>query len=49
MAGKGDKQRPLLVSREQYERNYDRVFGKKKNGRKTSNTSGTKQSNMDIS
>ncbi len=46
MAGKGDRPRP--VNRDQYEKNYDRVFGKKKNARKTSNTGGTKQSNMDI-
>lgn len=28
-AGKGDKTRPRFVSREQYEKNWDAIFGKK--------------------
>ena len=30
MSGKGDKRRPCLVPREEYEKNYEAVFGKKK-------------------
>ena len=30
MAGKGDKQRGRQVPTETYEKNYDRIFGKKK-------------------
>jgi len=30
MNGKGDKRRPCFVSKEQYDRNFEAVFGKKK-------------------
>jgi hypothetical protein len=31
--GKGDKQRPLTVPKEQFENNWDAIFGKKKHVR----------------
>ena len=31
-AGKGDRRRPMFISQEQYAKNYERIFGKKKNG-----------------
>ena len=30
--GKGSKRRPCFISREQYEKNWEIIFGKKKNG-----------------
>ena len=30
MAGKGDKPRPRQVSKEVYDKNWERIFGKKK-------------------
>jgi hypothetical protein len=30
MSGKGSKQRPRSVPREQFEQNWDEIFGKKK-------------------
>jgi len=33
MNGKGDKRRPIEVSKEQYDKNWDKIFKKNKNGR----------------
>jgi len=38
MSGKGSKQRPCQVSREQFENNWETIFGKK-----DANTEGQKQ------
>lgn len=27
--GKGDKQRPMRITKEEYDRNFDRIFGNK--------------------
>ena len=34
MAGKGDKRRPMKVPQEDYEKNWNRIFKKKKNEKK---------------
>tara|TARA_R100001244_G_scaffold44624_1_gene40530 strand:- start:811 stop:936 length:126 start_codon:yes stop_codon:yes gene_type:complete len=33
-AGKGDEPRPMTISKKEYEKRWDKIFGKKKNVKK---------------
>ena len=44
MNGKGSKPRPLSVSREEYERNWDMLFGKKEKTEEEPKTNGKVES-----
>ena len=33
--GKGPKRRPSFITQEQYAKNYEKIFGKKQNDKKT--------------
>ena len=32
--GKGDEPRPMTISKKEYEKRWEKIFGKKKNGNK---------------
>ncbi len=32
--GKGDEPRPMTISKKEYEKRWEKIFGKKKNGKK---------------
>ena len=34
MTGKGDKQRPMDIDKEQFDKNFEAIFGKKKKEKK---------------
>jgi len=44
MSGKGSKPRPLSIPRKQFENNWERIFGKKKDDKTRSSRSETSRS-----
>ena len=43
MNGKGDKQRPMDINKEQFDKNFDAIFGKKKKEKKDGDKAKTKR------
>tara|TARA_R110002167_G_scaffold214466_1_gene419212 strand:+ start:570 stop:713 length:144 start_codon:yes stop_codon:yes gene_type:complete len=42
MTGKGDKQRPMDIDKEQFDKNFEAIFGKKKKEKKDADKAKTK-------
>jgi len=47
MNGKGDKKRPMQISTEKFEANFEAIFGKKKKQKEESNASEVKEKPKD--
>jgi len=46
MTGKGDKQRPMDIDKEQFDKNFDAIFGKKKKEKKDADKAKTKRKDV---
>ena len=47
MSGKGSKQRPMDIDKEQFDKNFDAIFGKKKKEKKDGNKAKTKRKDVE--
>tara|TARA_R110000851_G_scaffold310616_1_gene470491 strand:+ start:397 stop:540 length:144 start_codon:yes stop_codon:yes gene_type:complete len=47
MNGKGSKQRPMDIDKEQFDKNFDAIFGKKKKEKKDGNKAKTKRKDVE--
>ena len=43
MSGKGSKQRPMDIDKEQFDKNFDAIFGKKKKEKNNADKAKTKR------
>ena len=43
MSGKGSKQRPMDIDKEQFDKNFEAIFGKKKKEKKDADKTKTKR------